>query len=62
MGYDLSQLCLVPVDCQHAEAIFFYFTAEVARYMEAVPLKSRAEAAKIIRQWQKGQRTTPYLP
>ncbi|MFR7474595.1 MAG: GNAT family N-acetyltransferase [Christensenellales bacterium] len=54
MGYDLSQLCLVPVGCQHAEAIFLHFTAEVARYMEAVPLKSRAEAAKIIRQWQKG--------
>ena len=50
MGYDLSQLCLVPVGCQHAEAIFLHFTAEVARYMEAVPLKSRAEAAKIIRQ------------
>lgn len=53
MRYDPSQLCLVPVGSQHTEDIFLYFTAEVARYMEAVPPKSRAETAKIICRWQK---------
>ena len=53
MRYDHSQLCLVPVGSQHTEDIFLYFTAEVARYMEAVPPKSRAETAKIICRWQK---------
>ena len=63
MRYDHSQLCLVPVGSQHTEDIFLYFTAEVARYMEAVPPKSRAETAKIICRWQKAaKRTTPYLP
>mgnify|MGYP003224976293 FL=1 len=53
MRYNPSQLCLVPVGSQHTEDIFLYFTAEVARYMEAVPPKSRAETAKIICRWQK---------